>query len=45
MNKKTISEVDFRIIWKIMEISGVLSTLLDLHNYLDDAQPLTFNNC
>ena len=45
MNKKTISEFDFRIIWKIMEISGVLSTLLDLHNYSDDAQPMTFNNC
>ena len=38
MNKKTISEFDFRIIWRIMEISGVLSTLLDLHNYSDDAQ-------
>ena len=35
MNNKTIIEVGFRIIWRIMEISkGVIrdNTLLDLHN-------------
>ena len=33
MNNKTISEVDFHIIWRILEI------FLDLHNSLDDTQP------
>ena len=38
MNKKTIIEFGFRIIWRILEISeGV--TLLDLHNSLYDTQP------
>ena len=51
MNNKTIIEVGFRIIWKIMVISeGVirfdcpLRPLLDLHNSSDDTKA-EFNNC
>ena len=32
MNNKTIIEFGFRIIWRIMEISEDVNTLLDLHN-------------
>ena len=42
MNNKTIIEVGFRIIWRIMEISkGVIrdNTLLDLHNSSQDTHP------
>ena len=38
MNNKTIIEFGFRIIGRIMEISGSV-ILLDLHNYSDDTQP------
>ena len=39
MNNKTIIEFAFRIIWKIMEISEGVNTLLDLHNSSEDTQP------
>ena len=42
MNNKTIIEIGFRIIWRIMEIlEGVirLGPLLDLHNSSQDTQP------
>ena len=51
MNDKTIIEVGFRIIWKIMVISEdvirfdyPLRPLLDLHNSSDDKKA-EFNNC
>ena len=39
MNNKTIIEFGFRIIRRIMEISEVVNTLLDLHNSSQDTQP------
>ena len=32
MNKKTIIEFGFRIIWRIMEMSKGVNALLDLHD-------------
>ena len=50
MNNKTIIEFDFRIIWRIMEISESVirleadNILLELHNSSDDTKA-EFNNC
>ena len=39
MNNKAIIEFGFRMIWRIMQISEGVNTLLDLHNSSYHTQP------